>query len=160
MKKTKVAPKLNKYLKSALNEKVYEYYYTFGDFIDMLGDSFVDADSINTNTDNALPMLVCIHSMRNRDTKLNDICKAIENNKFGYNNKIALYNMIPEVLWRHYKTEVEDYLEEVDEPFADMVNDAYFDFLRRNSMKDVNERYCKGCKHRIKCALKPEEDDK
>ena len=158
MKKTKVAPKLNKYLKSALNEKVYEYYYTFGDFIDMLGDSFVDADSINTNTDNALPMLIYMHSMRSRDTKLNDICKAIENNKFGYNNKIALYNMIPEVLWRHYKTEVEDYLEEVDEPFADMVNDAYFDFLRRNSMKDVNERYCKGCKHRIRCALKEEED--
>ena len=158
MKKTKVAPKLNKYLKSALNEKVYEYYYTFGDFIDMLGDSFVDADSINTNTDNALPMLVCIHSMRNRDTKLNDICKAIENNKFGYNNKIALYNMIPEVLWRHYKTEVEDYLEEVDEPFADMVIDAHRDFLSRFALKDIDEKYCKDCKQRIKCALKPEED--
>ena len=154
----KAAAKTAEYLEKARYEKIYEYHYIFDDFIPLLGKIFINASD---SPYGHFQMMDCICMLRGKNKEMDDLCKKIEaeNDEFDNESRTLLYSMIPEDIWRFYYSETEDYLNEINEPFTNMETDAIKDFLRRFTFKDINSKYCLDCKHRIRCALKPEEEN-
>ena len=160
MNTLKAAAKTAEYLEEARHKEIYEYHCIFDDFIPILGKIFINASDL-TGTYRHFQMMNCIYTFRSNNKKMDDLCKKIEaeNDEFDNESRTLLYSMIPEDIWRFYYSETEDYLNEINEPFTNMETDAIKDFLRRFTFKDINSKYCLDCKHRIRCALKPEEEN-
>lgn len=145
--------KLNPWLKKKFKTRVYEYYYEFDIFAEYLIDILDEVEKI----DNQHQIMDCLYQVRKTTPNLYKLIvkRAKQPNcKTNWEYTKQIYNLIPQNIWENYYDAIEAFLSYIDEPHNEMAYDAKVEWLEETTMKDIDEKYCEKCPHKIKCALK------